>query len=109
MHEPHEERLKEADFTKAYYNTKHGILVNPNSDVDIKAIEDVFKYEFGVQTGTTMAAWAESKIQEGLVKESQVKYYTDANAGALDVKNGQTWCIYSGWTCCIRKGEKSWI
>ena len=86
---PNEERLKEADFTKAYYNTKHGILVNPNSDVDIKAIEDVFKYEFGVQTGTTMDAWAESKIQEGLVKESQVKYYTDANAGALDVKNGR--------------------
>lgn len=86
---PDEERLKEADFTKAYYNTKHGILVKPESDVDIKELEDVFEYEFGVQTGTTMAAWAKSKIDEGVVKESQVKYYTDANAGALDVKNGR--------------------
>jgi polar amino acid transport system substrate-binding protein len=86
---PNEERLKEADFTKAYYNTKHGILVNPESDVDIKELEDIFNYEFGVQTGTTMAVWAESKVQEGVVKESQVKYYTDANAGALDVKNGR--------------------
>jgi len=86
---PNEERLKEVDFTKPYYNNKHGILVNPSSNVEINALEDVFKYEFGVQTGTTMATWADSKVQEGAVKESQVKYYADANAGALDVKNGR--------------------
>lgn len=86
---PDEERPKEADFTKAYYVTKHGILVNPQGDVDIKELDDVFKYDFGVQTGTTMATWAKNQIEKGAVKESQVKYYTDANAGALDVKNGR--------------------
>lgn len=86
---PDEERLKEADFTKPYYKTKHGIVVNPDSDVDVKELDDVLTYEFGVQTGTTMATWAKNQIEKGAVKESQVKYYTDANAGALDVKNGR--------------------
>lgn len=86
---PDEERLKEADFTKPYYNTKHGILAKPDGKADIKELSDVLKYDFGVQTGTTMATWAKGQIDAGAVKESQVKYYTDANAGALDVKNGR--------------------
>lgn len=86
---PDEERLKEADFTKPYYLTKHGILAKPDGKADIKELGDVLKYEFGVQTGTTMATWAKNQIDAGAVKESQVKYYTDANAGALDVKNGR--------------------
>jgi polar amino acid transport system substrate-binding protein len=86
---PDEERLKEADFTKAYYITKHGILVNPESDTKIVELSDVLKYEFGAQSGTTMAAWAQSQIDAGAIDESKVKLYTDANAGALDVKNGR--------------------
>lgn len=86
---PNEERLKEADFTKPYYKTKHGVLVNPEGKAEIKELSDVLKYEFGVQSGTTMAAWAQKQIKSGAVKESQVKYYTDANAGVLDVKNGR--------------------
>ena len=57
--------------------------------MDVKELDDVLTYEFGVQTGTTMATWAKNQIEKGAVKESQVKYYTDANAGALDVKNGR--------------------
>lgn len=86
---PNAERLEEADFTKPYYKTKHGILVKPDGKADIKELGDVLKYEFGVQTGTTMAVWAKNQIDSGAVKESQVKYYTDANAGALDVKHGR--------------------
>ncbi len=86
---PNEERLKEVDFTKPYYKTKHGVLVNPEGKAKIKELNDVLKYEFGVQSGTTMAAWAQRQIEKGAVQESQVKYYTDANAGVLDVKNGR--------------------
>jgi ABC-type amino acid transport substrate-binding protein len=31
----------------------------------------------------------QSQIDAGAINESKVKYYTDANAGALDVKNGR--------------------
>lgn len=86
---PDEERLKEADFTIPYYKTKHGVMVNPDGKADIKELDDVLKYEFGTQSGTTMATWAKNQIDAGKVKESQAKYYTDANAGALDVKNGR--------------------
>jgi ABC-type amino acid transport substrate-binding protein len=55
---PDEERLKEADFTKAYYKQNMGFWLNPDGKAKIKELSDVLKYEFGVQTGTTMAAWA---------------------------------------------------
>lgn len=83
------ERLKEADFTMPYYLVKDGVLVNPESDIEIKELDDVLKYVFAVQTGTTMDKWATTKVEENLVKDSQIKRYTDANAAALDVKNGR--------------------
>jgi ABC-type amino acid transport substrate-binding protein len=83
------ERLKEADFTMPYYLVKDGVLVNPESDIEIKELDDVLKYVFAVQTGTTMDKWATTKAEENLVKDSQIKRYTDANAAALDVKNGR--------------------
>jgi len=85
---PDKERLKEADFTIPYYKTEHGVLVKSDM-TDIKSIDDVLKYEFGVQTGSTIDSWATSKLEEGAIKESQIKRYSDANAGVLDVKNGR--------------------
>lgn len=81
------ERLLEADFTKPYYVDMQGVVVHPEGKVEVKALEDVLNLEFGVQSGSTMATWAEGKIEEGAVKESQVKQYTDVNAGFLDLKN----------------------
>lgn len=86
---PTPERLKEADFTDAYYETKQSILIKPGSGVEIKELNDILKYEFAVQTGTTMDEWATQKIKEGVIKENQLKRYTDANAAALDLKNGR--------------------
>lgn len=81
------DRLLEADFTKPYYVDMQGVVVHPDSKADVKALEDVLKLEFGVQSGSTMATWAQGQVEEGLVKESQVKQYTDVNAGFLDLKN----------------------
>jgi polar amino acid transport system substrate-binding protein len=86
---PDSERLKEADFTEAYYLTKHGILVKEDGKAEINELSDILKYEVGVQTGTTMDKWITQKISEGAIPEAKVKRYTDANAGALDVKNGR--------------------
>lgn len=83
------EREKEADFTIPYLLIKDGVLVNPESELEINELDDVLKYEFAVQTGTTMDKWATIKAEENLVKDSQIKRYTDANAAALDVKNGR--------------------
>ncbi len=86
---PDPERLKEADFTDPYYLIKHGILVKEGSKAEIKELNDIFKYEVGVQTGTTMDKWITQKISEGAIPEAKVKHYSDANAGAMDVKNGR--------------------
>ncbi len=84
-----EERLKEVDFTKPYYTNQTGVLVNPDAEVDIATLDDVLKYELGVQTGTTMASWAKNQVDEGIIEESQVNYYSDADAGVDDVKIGR--------------------
>lgn len=83
------ERLKEADFSEPYLETKQGVLAKPDADVKIEKLDDVLNYEFGVQTGTTMDEWATSKVKDGTIKDEQVKRYTDANVAALDVKNGR--------------------
>jgi len=82
-------RLEEADFTDTYFEVKHGILVKPDGKTEIKELDDVLKYEFGVQTGTSMDDWATKQIEEGKLKESQLKRYTDANAAVMDVKSGR--------------------
>jgi ABC-type amino acid transport substrate-binding protein len=82
-------RLEEADFTDAYYLTKNAVLIKPDGKVEVKTIEDVFKYEIAVQTGTTMDEWATQQVKDGKIKESQLKRYTDANVAAMDVKNGR--------------------
>lgn len=86
---PDEERLAEADFTIPYYKNKHGVVVKPDGKFEIKSIDDVLKNEFGIQTGTTMDKWATGKLKDGAIKESQLKRYSDVNAGVLDVKNGR--------------------
>lgn len=84
---PTPERLKEADFTKGYHEVEHGILVKPDGDVEIKELEDILNYDFGVQTGTSMDDWATKMIEEGKIQERQLNRYTAADSGVLDVKN----------------------
>lgn len=86
---PTPERLEEADFTQGYHEVEHGIVIKPDDDVKIEKLEDVFKYEFGVQTGTSMDDWATKMIEEGKIEEAQLKRYTAADSGVLDVKNGR--------------------
>ncbi|HHY04155.1 MAG TPA: basic amino acid ABC transporter substrate-binding protein [Thermoanaerobacterales bacterium] len=91
---PTPERLAEADFTDPYYAAKQGVLVKPGSDVKIDTIEDLLKYNFAVQTGTTMHTWASEQIETGAVKEEQVKCYTDVNVAVLDLKNGRVDALF---------------
>ncbi|MGI6486573.1 MAG: transporter substrate-binding domain-containing protein [Tepidanaerobacteraceae bacterium] len=86
---PDEERLKEADFTDAYYITKHGLLVKEEGGAEINKLEDILGYDVGVQTGTTMDKWITGKVEEGAIPADNVNRYSDANAGALDVKQGR--------------------
>lgn len=86
---PTPERLEEADFSKGYHEVKHGILIKPDGDVEIKKLEDVFNYDFGVQSGTSMDDWATKMVEEGKIKAEQLNRYTAADSGVLDVKNGR--------------------
>ena len=101
-----EERAKEADFTIPYFESQQGILINPESGLEINDVADIYDYEFAVQTGTTMEKWANGKIEEGLIESSQVKHYSDADAAALDVKNGRLPIFLADLPVARSKGAK---
>lgn len=84
---PTPERRERVDFTDSYYQSRQAILINPEMQVEIDSLEDFMKYEFAVQTGTTMDDWASNRIKEGLISEGQIHRYSDVNMAALDLKN----------------------
>lgn len=84
---PTPERRERVDFSDSYYQSRQAILINPEMHVQIENLEDFMKYQFAVQTGTTMDDWASNRIKEGLINERQINRYGDVNMAALDLKN----------------------
>ncbi len=84
---PTPERRERVDFTDAYYQSRQGILVHPDTDVEINSLEDFMQYEFAVQTGTTMDDWATNRVEEGLIEDGQIRRYGDVTVAAMDLRN----------------------
>lgn len=84
---PTPERRERVDFTDSYYQSRQGILIHPDTDVQIESLDDFMQYDFAVQTGTTMDDWATNRVEEGLIDPGQINRYGDVTVAGMDLRN----------------------
>ncbi|MBK3746022.1 ABC transporter substrate-binding protein [Paraburkholderia aspalathi] len=79
-----DERKKQVDFSKKYYNTPPGIVVPKDSDIKGITKEDLAGKTIGVQVSTTHANYSEQTFTD-----SEIKAYPTAEEYRLDMANGR--------------------
>ena len=75
------ERAKEVDFSVPYYRSDIGLMAKAGSGLDVRALDGL---RFGVQAGTTGAAFAERALQP----HSYVKQFGEASSMFLALQSG---------------------
>ena len=79
-----EERKKQVDFSKKYYNTPPAIVVPKDSEIKEATPEALAGKTLGAQGSTTHSNYAEAHM-----KDSEVKLYPTADEYKLDIANGR--------------------
>lgn len=75
-----DERRKNVNFTKSYYQSSQVIIVN-DDNTEIKGVENLEGKKVGVQLGTT----GDTEAQK--IKDVKLKKYNAAFAGVIELKN----------------------
>jgi arginine/lysine/histidine transporter system substrate-binding protein len=79
---PNEERKKNVDFSKVYYNAEQIIMVRTEDKDKFKSMDDLKKVSIGVQTGSIQEALAKEQLAGAKIKS--IGKITDL---ALELKN----------------------
>jgi polar amino acid transport system substrate-binding protein len=84
------ERLKEIDFSEAYYVSEDALVVADSFAGQINSPEEVASYKVGVQSGTTQEYWLMEKlVTTGKLSETNLSRYERADQAAENLKNGR--------------------
>lgn len=89
-HQKTPDNSKQVDFTNEYEPATTVFMQRNDSDIVLKSVEDVAKYQVGVQTGGTNEKWLKDNlVAKGLMPEANLHTYERADASLLDLVNGR--------------------